>query len=75
MGTSGIEHTDARRRLADVGAHLVEAPVSGSVAAAESRKLLVMAAGEQEPLATAMPVLRGISDQVIEVGGPGPGRR
>ena len=32
MGTTGIEHTDeARRRLADVGAHLVEAPVSGSV--------------------------------------------
>ena len=33
MGTSGVEHTtEARRRLADVGAHLVEAPVSGSVA-------------------------------------------
>ena len=74
MGTTGVEHTaEARRRLAAVGAHLVEAPVSGSVASAESRKLLIMAAGESEPLATAMPVLRGIADQVIEVGGPGAG--
>jgi 3-hydroxyisobutyrate dehydrogenase/2-hydroxy-3-oxopropionate reductase len=47
--------------------------VSGSVASAASRKLLIMAAGEREPLATAMPVLRGIADQVIEVGGPGAG--
>jgi 3-hydroxyisobutyrate dehydrogenase-like beta-hydroxyacid dehydrogenase len=74
MGTSGSEHTaEARRRLAEVGVHLVEAPVSGSVASAESGKLLVMAAGEKQPLTTAWPVLRGIADQVIEVGGPGAG--
>ncbi len=74
MGTTGVEHTNAaRRQLADVGAHLVEAPVSGSVAAAEARTLLVMAAGEQQQVASAMPVLRGISDRVIEVGGPGAG--
>ncbi len=74
MGTTGVEHTNAaRRQLADVGAHLVEAPVSGSVAAAEARKLLIMAAGEERPLASVMPVLRGIADQVIEVGGPGAG--
>ena len=74
MGTTGVEHTNAaRRRLADVGAHLVEAPVSGSVAAAKARKLLVMAAGDEHPLASAMPVLRGITDQVIEVGGRGAG--
>jgi 3-hydroxyisobutyrate dehydrogenase-like beta-hydroxyacid dehydrogenase len=74
MGTTGVEHTNAaRRQLADLGAHLVEAPVSGSVAAAEARKLLVMAAGEERHLASVMPVLRGIADQVIEVGGPGAG--
>jgi len=74
MGTSGVEHTNAaRRELADIGAHLVEAPVSGSVAAAESRSLLIMAAGEKQPLARALPVLRGVSDQVFEVGGPGAG--
>ena len=32
-----------------------------------------MAAGEQQPLATAMPVLRGISDRVMEIGGSGAG--
>jgi 3-hydroxyisobutyrate dehydrogenase/2-hydroxy-3-oxopropionate reductase len=74
MGTTGVEHTDAaRRQLANLGADLVEAPVSGSVAAAEARKLLVMAAGEERPLASVIPVLRGIADQVIEVGGPGAG--
>ena len=74
MGTSGVEHTtEARRRLADVGAHLVEAPVSGSVAAAEAGTLMIMAAGEPRPLATALPVLRGIGDRVMEVGGPGAG--
>lgn len=74
MGTTGVEHTaEARRLLADVGAHLVEAPVSGSVAAAESRRLLIMAAGDEQPLADALGVLRGIADQVIHVGGPGAG--
>jgi 3-hydroxyisobutyrate dehydrogenase-like beta-hydroxyacid dehydrogenase len=74
MGTSGVEHTnEARKRLAEVGAHLVEAPVSGSVPAAESRQLLIMAAGEERPLASALPVLRGISDKVMEIGGPGAG--
>jgi 3-hydroxyisobutyrate dehydrogenase-like beta-hydroxyacid dehydrogenase len=74
MGTSGDADTaEARRLLADVDAHLVEAPVSGSVPAAESRGLLIMAAGEAEPLATALPVLHGIADRVVEVGGPGSG--
>jgi 3-hydroxyisobutyrate dehydrogenase-like beta-hydroxyacid dehydrogenase len=74
MGTTGVEHTgEVRRRLAAIGAHLVEAPVSGSVASAEARKLLIMAAGDEQPLATAMPVLRGIADHVTEVGGPGAG--
>jgi 3-hydroxyisobutyrate dehydrogenase-like beta-hydroxyacid dehydrogenase len=74
MGTTGVEHTaETRRRLAVVGASLVEAPVSGSVASAESRKLLIMAAGETEPLTIALPVLRCIGDTVMEVGGPGAG--
>jgi len=74
MGTSGVEHTKAaRHRLAEVGAHLVEATVSGSVASVESRTLLIMAAGDAQPVASAMPVLRGIADHVIDVGGPGAG--
>lgn len=74
MGTTGASHTgEARRRLSTIGAHLVEAPVSGSVASAESRKLLIMVGGDEHPLAATMPVLHGIADQVIVVGGPGAG--
>ena len=74
MGTSGVEHTaTARQRLAAVGAHLVEAPVSGSVASAQSRKLLIMAAGEPTAVDVALPVLRGIADNVMPIGGPGTG--
>jgi 3-hydroxyisobutyrate dehydrogenase/2-hydroxy-3-oxopropionate reductase len=74
MGTSGVEQTaTARERLAAAGAHLVEAPVSGSVAAAESRKLLIMAAGEPAAVDVALPVLRGIADNVMPIGGPGTG--
>jgi 3-hydroxyisobutyrate dehydrogenase-like beta-hydroxyacid dehydrogenase len=74
MGTSGVEHTaTARQRLAAVGAHLVEAPVSGSVASAQSRKLLIMAAGEPSAVDVALPVLRGIADNVMPIGGPGTG--
>jgi 3-hydroxyisobutyrate dehydrogenase-like beta-hydroxyacid dehydrogenase len=74
MGTSGVEHTAAaRQRLADLGAQLVEAPVSGSVASAETRKLLIMAAGAPEAVEVALPVLRGIADNVMAIGGPGTG--
>lgn len=74
MGTSGSDAVrEARRRLESVGAHLVEAPVSGSVASAESRQLLIMVAGEGGPVEVAMPVLRGIADRVVPVGGPGAG--
>lgn len=74
MGTSGIAHTaEARARIEAAGAHLVEAPVSGSVASAEARSLLVMAAGESEPVAMAMPALQAIADHVVHVGGPGAG--
>jgi 3-hydroxyisobutyrate dehydrogenase/2-hydroxy-3-oxopropionate reductase len=74
MGTSGVEHTEiARQRLADAGAHLVEAPVSGSVASAVSRKLLIMASGEPSAVDVALPVLRGIADNVVRIGGPGTG--
>ncbi|CAN5746985.1 2-hydroxy-3-oxopropionate reductase [soil metagenome] len=74
MGTTGIEHTTwARQRLARIGVSLVEAPVSGSVAAAEAKTLLVMAAGDPDALAIAAPVLDAMAGQIIEVGGPGAG--
>ena len=74
MGTTGMEHTHlARRRLGDVGVELVEAPVSGSTAAAEGRTMLIMAAGAPAAIDTAMPVLETLSGKVMRVGGPGAG--
>ncbi len=74
MGTTGIEFTNmARARLAEWKADLVEAPVSGSTAAAESRALLVMMGGEDHAVEIARPVLEGIADRVVHMGGPGTG--
>ncbi|MGI9604998.1 MAG: NAD(P)-dependent oxidoreductase [Acidimicrobiales bacterium] len=74
MGTTGIELTNAARQAVEAaGAALVEAPVSGSVAAVESRALLVMAAGDDTQIDRVMPVLEGITDRVVRVGGNGTG--
>ncbi len=74
MGTTGVHHTGvARSLLGDVGVELVEAPVSGSIAAAEARSLLVMAGGDPAALSKALPVLEAIADNVVLVGGPGTG--
>jgi len=74
MGTTGIEHTNlARAHLAERGASLVEAPVSGSVAAATGKTLLVMAGGDDAALDTVMPVLDAMAGRIIRVGGPGSG--
>jgi 3-hydroxyisobutyrate dehydrogenase-like beta-hydroxyacid dehydrogenase len=74
MGTSGIENTQqARSRLAERGAALVEAPVSGSVAAASGKSLLVMAGGDDGDVDRALPVLERLAGRIIRVGGPGAG--
>jgi 3-hydroxyisobutyrate dehydrogenase-like beta-hydroxyacid dehydrogenase len=74
MGTTGIEHTRlARAALADRDVALVEAPVSGSVAAATGKTLLVMAAGDDDAVDRATPVLEALAGKIIRVGGPGAG--
>ncbi len=74
MGTSGTQHTnEARQRLSEIGAALVEAPVSGSVAAVEAKSLLVMVGGDPSPIAAVLPVLDAMAANVIETGGPGTG--
>ena len=55
------------------GARFVEAPVSGSTAAAESGSLLVMAAGEAAAVDAVRPVLEAMSAQVVHVGDVGAG--
>lgn len=74
MGTSGLEYTQRARRVVEAaGGHLVEAPVSGSTAAAEAATLLVMTAGDAAAAAAAGPVLAAMSARVLHVGGPGAG--
>ncbi|MDP9464000.1 MAG: NAD(P)-dependent oxidoreductase [Actinomycetota bacterium] len=74
MGTTGLEHTQlVRARLAERNVELVEAPVSGSVAAARAKTLLVMAAGEPRALDAVMPILDAMAGTIIRVGGPGAG--
>ena len=74
MGTSGLKHTRrARHTVEAAGGHFVEAPVSGSTAAAEAATLLVMTAGDPAAAAAAGPVLEAMSARILHVGGPGAG--
>lgn len=73
---STVAVATARRIAAEVdasGAAHVDAPVSGSIAAAEGRTLMIMAAGQPDAVATAMPVLTTMGSPVLEVGASGAG--
>jgi 3-hydroxyisobutyrate dehydrogenase-like beta-hydroxyacid dehydrogenase len=61
--------------LADAGIAYVDAPVSGGVAGARARTLVVMYAGRDDACARVRPVLSGLSDRLCRVGGePGMGQ-
>jgi 3-hydroxyisobutyrate dehydrogenase-like beta-hydroxyacid dehydrogenase len=55
--------------LADAGIGYVDAPVSGGVAGARARTLVVMYAGSEEACEVAEPVLAGMTDRRLRVGG------
>ena len=65
-------HPDTCRRLADPaaerGAILIDAPVSGSAAAAETGTLLVMVGGTAETAERCRPVFETFGDPVLHVG-------
>lgn len=71
IGPSGVT------RLADVlrpsGAHLVDAPVSGSTSAAASGALAILVGGGDQDVARVRPVLELMGDRVIHLGGTGTG--
>lgn len=67
--TVGVRAAEAlHARLQDEGVDLVDAPVSGGIAGAKSRTLLVMVAGTAAAVARAEPVLAGLSDRCHRVG-------
>jgi 3-hydroxyisobutyrate dehydrogenase-like beta-hydroxyacid dehydrogenase len=58
-------------RVAATGADMLEAPVSGSIPAAESGKLIIYVGGSAETLEKVRPVFEQISQKIIHVGGNG----
>lgn len=67
--TVGVRAAEAlHHRLQEEGVDLVDAPVSGGVAGARARTLLVMVAGTDAAVARAEPVLAGLSDRRHRVG-------
>jgi 3-hydroxyisobutyrate dehydrogenase-like beta-hydroxyacid dehydrogenase len=55
-------------RVAAAGAQMLEAPVSGSVPAAESGTLFMYVGGSAEALEKARPVLEQLSQKIIHIG-------
>ena len=60
-------------RLRAAGAAMVDAPVSGSVATAESASLLIMAGGTEEDIERVRPVLDTTSSAIVRLGDQGSG--
>lgn len=60
-------------KLAPMGVHLVDSPVSGSVAMAEEGRLTIMVGGSGKDFNRALPVLQSMAAQIIHVGALGTG--
>ncbi|WP_375429545.1 NAD(P)-dependent oxidoreductase [uncultured Sphingomonas sp.] len=82
-GASFVDHTTVSaaiaRRLAEEGEArgllVLDAPVSGGQAGAESGKLSVMCGGSAAAFAAAEPMLQAYAARVVHVGGPGAGQQ
>jgi 3-hydroxyisobutyrate dehydrogenase len=61
-------------RLAEKGAHLLDAPVSGGSEGAARGTLSIMVGGDAEQLERARPVLQAVGKTITHVGGPGDGQ-
>lgn len=74
MSTIGPEllHKFARH-VQTTGGLVVDAPVSGSVAAAEAKTLMIMAGGDTDVVEKVRPVLEAIGNPVLHVGPLGSG--
>ena len=74
---STVAPDTARRaavRLAQVGAHFLDAPVSGGVEGAKNGKLSVMVGGDADVLQRALPVLEAYALRVTHLGDVGAGQ-
>jgi 3-hydroxyisobutyrate dehydrogenase-like beta-hydroxyacid dehydrogenase len=64
---------DLAQRVAQTGAHMLEAPVSGSVPAVEAGTLVAFVGGDAAVLEQARPVLEGLCQKIVHMGGNGQG--
>lgn len=62
---------DLARRVAATGAQMLDAPVSGSVPAAESGTLFIYVGGSADALEKARPILEQLSQKIIHIGESG----
>jgi 3-hydroxyisobutyrate dehydrogenase-like beta-hydroxyacid dehydrogenase len=68
---SPAESREFAGRVAERGARMLDAPVSGSVATLEEGRLAIMVGGAAEDVERARPVLQDIGPKVSHVGGNG----
>lgn len=74
MGTVAPEFIfQLKEKLAPRGIHLLDSPVSGSVAMAEEGRLTIMVGGSGQDLSRVLPVLQCMAQQIIHVGPLGTG--
>jgi 3-hydroxyisobutyrate dehydrogenase-like beta-hydroxyacid dehydrogenase len=74
MSTIGPERArEVGRRLGEAGVRFVEAPVSGSIAAAEARRLMIMVGAAEEDFAAVRDLLAAIGDPIFHLGEVGAG--
>ncbi len=64
---------ELERKLSTLGCHLIDAPVSGSIALARQARLTVMVGGSAEDLAFVRPMLNAVAESVFHVGALGTG--
>ncbi|HEU4450383.1 MAG TPA: NAD(P)-dependent oxidoreductase [Gaiellaceae bacterium] len=62
---------DLAAQVAERGARMLDAPVSGSVSTLEEGRLSIMVGGDEDAFAEAEPVLRDIGPTVMRIGGNG----
>jgi 3-hydroxyisobutyrate dehydrogenase len=62
-----LAHKTAER-LATLGLHMLDAPVSGGVKGATAAALTIMVAGDADVIARALPVLKAVGQRVFDVG-------
>jgi 3-hydroxyisobutyrate dehydrogenase-like beta-hydroxyacid dehydrogenase len=69
MSTASPENSrELAARVAELGAHMLDAPVSGSVITLEQGKLAVMVGGDEATFERVRPVLETIGPKVFHVG-------